>query len=150
MWVGPQIFLIFVFRPPLKLIPQAGLRRQVTEAIIARYNLLSWGSLVVLIITGLLNALNTISSWEALFATRYGILLAVKVLFVLAVLGLTALHTFYLGPRLLKFPPQVEESTDESLVKEYRRAQRQSLVVSSFNLLFSLLVLLMVALMRWG
>ncbi len=62
--------------------------------------LLGWSSIAVLAVTGTFLAFLKIASWHALFHTRFGILLSVKVVLFLVMVTTAALVTFVIGPRL--------------------------------------------------
>ncbi|MFA5352856.1 MAG: CopD family protein [Thermodesulfovibrionales bacterium] len=62
--------------------------------------LMGWVSIIVMAVTGTLLTIARIPSWEALFTTRFGILLSIKISLFL-IMALTAfMVTFFIGPRL--------------------------------------------------
>lgn len=144
LWIGPQIFLVLVFLPALRAVDDPLLRRRAMLVMATRFNVLAWAVLVVLIVTGVLNALERVPSLTFLFTTRYGLILSLKSLLVVGIVVLTAVHGFVLGPRLLSYPVEA----DPHAVPELRRLQRRSILVSAANLLLGLLVLACVVLLR--
>lgn len=58
-------------------------------------------SVLILILTGSINAWYTLGSTRALFSTAYGQLLVTKLCFFTAILGLACVNRFWLGPQIL-------------------------------------------------
>ena len=65
-----------------------------------RFSQISLLAVLILIVTGIINGLLMLSSWEALVTTMYGRLLLGKVFIVAIMLGLGAINRFYLLPRM--------------------------------------------------
>lgn len=63
---------------------------------------LGWASIIVLSVTGVLLSIARLQSWTALYTTRFGILLSLKVVLFLLMASTAAVVTFYIGPRLRK------------------------------------------------
>lgn len=61
---------------------------------------LGWISIIALAITGTLLSIARIPSWHALFSTRFGILLSIKVILFLIMASTAFVVTFIIGPRL--------------------------------------------------
>jgi len=64
--------------------------------------ILGWTGIGVVGITGALLTYARMPSWESFYATRFGILLAIKIFLYLFMAGTAALVTFVLGPRMKK------------------------------------------------
>ena len=64
--------------------------------------MLGWISIILLAITGTLLSIARIPSWHALFSTRFGILLSIKVILFLIMASTAFAVTFIIGPRLKK------------------------------------------------
>ncbi len=62
--------------------------------------LLGWLSIAVLSVTGVLLTIAKIPTWKALYTTRFGILLSVKIALFLIMVLTAAIVTFFIGPRL--------------------------------------------------
>jgi len=64
--------------------------------------MLGWISIGLLAITGTLLSIARIPTWHALFNTRFGILLSLKILLFLIMAGTAFIVTFIIGPKLRK------------------------------------------------
>jgi uncharacterized membrane protein len=141
-WVGGMIFLTLVVVPVERGVQDPRLRYDLVNKIGIRFKYLGWGSIIILIITGLYNALQKISSWDALVSTGYGKTLLIKVTFVAVMISLSLLHDFYLGPKLVQ-------------VGKVRKNQVTNLarfltILARSNLLIGLLVILLAVSLRRG
>ncbi len=104
VWVGGMLFLVLVLVPLLR-VPE--LRAHAVELLTAvgrRFRGVGWASLLVLVVTGFVNAalraptpgaLADAAWWE----TPFGRLLGHKLALVAAILALSAVHDFFVGPR---------------------------------------------------
>ncbi|HEY4485795.1 MAG TPA: DUF4149 domain-containing protein [Nitrospiria bacterium] len=107
-WAGGMIFVTVVLMPGLRGLP-GHLRASVLQRIGPGIKAAGWISILVLLMTGVLNVIHLQVQWN----TFVGHLLAAKLSVLAAVLVLSALHDFVLGPRLMK---QMEaDSSDPSL-----------------------------------
>jgi copper transport protein len=73
-------------------------------AVLNRFSRLAVPVVGVLVLTGLVLAIVQLESFRALIATRYGIILSVKLALVIVLLGLAALNRFRLTPMLALDP----------------------------------------------
>lgn len=137
LWVGSQLFLILAVIPALRTIPDHDVQRQVLVALTRRYNVIGWVSLGTLVVTGLLRLGASLPAMSLLLTTWYGQVLLVKVTMVGGIVVLTALHTAFIGPRLLALTPASSEAPSQ----EYQRLRRVSVAVSTLNLTLSLAIL---------
>ena len=95
------------------------------KALIPRFSLVALVSVNLLVITGLVSAVNEIQSLDALTATSYGRTVLIKVALVCLVIGLGAVNLMILSPRLRK---QADESSDEG--RGFRWTTRFELVIA--------------------
>jgi putative copper resistance protein D len=104
LWAGGMLFLVFVIVPLLRtpaLRPQAVV---LLQAVGLRFRTAGWASLLVLVVTGVVNAAFRGGSAGVLvdaawWATPFGRLLAHKLALVVLILALSAVHDFLVGPR---------------------------------------------------
>jgi predicted heme/steroid binding protein/uncharacterized membrane protein len=61
---------------------------------------LGWLCIIVLAVTGTLLAIARIPAWKALYTTRFGILLSIKIVLFLIMVSTALAVTFFIGPRL--------------------------------------------------
>jgi putative copper export protein len=135
-WVGGQLFLVAVVLPVLRHNLAEDARVRVAAQAGRRFALLSAGALGVLLITGPLNAVAHGISRAILERTEWGHVLVAKVLLVLVVLTITALHGAYYGRRL----EQLAAASDAASRAWRLALQRQSVRLSALNLLLNLVI----------
>lgn len=140
-WIGGMIFLTVVLVPVERGIGDPKLRFDLVNKIGTRFKYLGWASIAVLLLTGLYNALTRIPSWGALFGTRYGLTLVTKILLVILMVVLSALHDFYLGPRVAESAMKQQRIPRELIVLTY---------LARGNLLIGLLVVYLAVSLRAG
>ncbi len=108
MWIGGMMFLSAVAVPALRKV-EAPERARVFSLIGRQFRIVGWISIAVLIITGVLNlsylgiGLDELTS-TAFWSGRFGRQLAIKTGLIAAMLALSALHDFVLGPRAAARP----------------------------------------------
>ena len=141
IWIGSQFFLVLVAIPALKSLRETPFYLAVLRTITRRYGYLGWGSLALVTLTGLERIFISYPDLSFLVTTTYGNWLLLKIFLVDAIILLTALHTFVVGPRLLRAMETGE--TPGSL-------RSISLAVSITVLLMSLVIVFLITGMRSG
>ncbi len=139
LWLGGKFFTSLVLNPVLRSNISLEQRAEIALAISARLKYVNWGSLVVLIITGFISAVQRIPEPNVLFSTWHGKTLLAKVLLVATMVALSAAHTFFLIPRL-----KLLESS------EREKARMLILLLTRLNLVFGALVVLLAVLLAHG
>ena len=144
-WLGPQLLMFMAVVPALRVIDDAA-RSRAMAVLTVRLNYLAWGALALLLLTGLYTVGDRVADFN-LFDVRYGFILVVKSVFALAVIGLTAWHSFVVGPRLRSLQEEAAATggSDAAVVRSLRR---QTVMVSALNLLLGLAIVYMGALLR--
>jgi|GEM_PF-505970 len=143
-WLGGQLFLVLVVRPVLsRTVPDRAQRTALTATLGRRYSPLAWVSLGIMIVTGLLLGTHRGVQWTALpsWHAGYGRTLAIKMLLVGVVLALTVLHGRLIGPRLATAARAPHNPHDRA----YQKLARWSRIVSSLNLMLTLVIVLLAA-----
>ena len=97
-WIGGMLFLSLVVVPVLKRESFTAERGILFRAIGRRFRLLVWVSVVVLLTTGPL--LLSLRGESLLEPVGWSVVLRMKLLLVAVLIGLTAVHDFWLGPRV--------------------------------------------------
>jgi uncharacterized membrane protein len=136
-WIGGMVFANLVLMPSLAAIdpPQRG---RLMGAVVKRFSMLSWGSIAVLLVTGLIA---TPSQQLLNLSTIWGVTLAIKHLLVLSMLVIGVLVGFVVSPKLqAKAPPPGQPPTSD-----YLKAQKQLSVLATVNMILGILVLLLAA-----
>jgi putative copper resistance protein D len=105
IWLGGMFFIALVAVPILRKIEPPAKRNEILSITAKRFRFVSWIAISVLLVTGLLNAINhgvtiDLISTGALFSSYFGKVLTVKVTLVFIMVVLSAIHDFFLGPQL--------------------------------------------------
>lgn len=105
IWLGGMFFIALVIVPVLRNL-EPHQRIEILSNIARRFRTVSWIAVPILLVTGVLNALNRGVTLEmissgSLFSSYFGRTLTVKAILVSIMLVLSAIHDFVLGPRLI-------------------------------------------------
>ncbi|MGQ9632179.1 MAG: CopD family protein [bacterium] len=151
IWIGGMAFYVLVLIPSLAAIdpPQRG---RLLGVLIKRYAPIAWGSVILLIVTGVLITVNR-AALDALSRTApYRIVLAIKHVIVLAMVAIGAITSFVIGPKLMAPPPKPEEASSgpppAGPPPEVMKLQRRSATLGNINLALGVIVLLLTAILR--
>ncbi|HWS14734.1 MAG TPA: CopD family protein [Candidatus Methylomirabilis sp.] len=89
MWFGTILYVHLLLKPAYAArgLPRGEL-------------LVGWGSIIVMAVTGTVLTAYRIPAWDALFHTRFGILLTIKIAVYLVMTATAFVVTFIVGPRL--------------------------------------------------
>jgi|TARA_B100000315_G_scaffold245195_1_gene270796 uncharacterized membrane protein len=139
-WIGGMISMTLVIVPVNRSIQDFVLRNKIIKNVAFRFKYLGWGSIIILILTGIFNSLHTINSLNDFIQTSYGKTLLLKTIFVLVMILLSVIHDFYLGPKII----QIENE------KNRRDLTSMLTILSKSNLLIGLLILLLAVTLRYG
>jgi len=136
VWVGPQFFMFIATVPALRIIDDRETRLRVLRVVTTRFGWLAWSAMVILVLTGISNVFDhedesAISVLD--FDWRYSWIFFTKMALVAAIIALTALHSFVVGPRQMALAEREDEASEETA-----RLQRTGVILSSLNLLLSL------------
>jgi uncharacterized membrane protein len=137
VWVGPQVFLFAVTMPALRTIEDPHLRLRVVRIVARRFGWLAWAAMAVIVLSGISNLYDRILDDKLdvfNFDLRYAWIFVAKMALVGLTVGLTAVHSFLIGPRLIRLQ-EAATSGDPSQAAALRRA---SALVSALGLLGSL------------
>lgn len=85
--------------------------------------LLGWISIIILTITGILLTIARIPTLKALYATRFGILLSIKIFLFLIMVSSALIVTFYIGPKLkrkwrVKWEEEISKGKQDLTIEE--------------------------------
>jgi uncharacterized membrane protein len=141
IWVGPQIFLFVAVVPAIRTVEDVQVRARAMRVLTTRFGYLAWGAMAVLVITGIGNLYEHPLDVDVLFDLNFGTIFEIKMTLVIATIVLTALHSFVLGPRVLKLQESV---ADQAQIASVRRL---SIIISSVNGLLALGILFLGALL---
>ena len=143
IWVGPQVFLFVAAVPAVRTVEDAQVRARIMRVLTTRFGYLAWGAMLVLVVSGIGNLFEIAPVDPGdINDINYGTIFMVKMGLVIATVILTALHSFVIGPGMLRAQ---ESATDEALLAP---ARRLSIGISGANLLLSLGILFTAALLN--
>ncbi len=138
-WIGGMIYVNLVLMPSLTAIdpPQRG---RLLGAAARRFAILAWGSVVVLLVTGLLK-----TPPGQLFrpSTTYGAILALKHALTLLMVAGGLLVTLVIAPRMAALAPKPGEKP----TPDYLRVQKQLSILGLANMVMGVAVLLCVVIL---
>ena len=144
VWIGSQVITAFAVIPSLRQIQSRDDRMAVLRAFTRRFSLIAWGSLLVVLITGVGmtgDRLDTINDFvDNMYDLRWGWIFSIKITLFIVMAGLVALHSFVLGPRLMDLNQRAIDQVEGGETR-IRHLQVQSGIVAGLGLLTSLLVL---------
>ncbi len=141
IWLGGMFFIAIVMVPVLRMLEPPQIRIEVLSSTARRFRVVSWIAIIVILVTGVLNAINrgvtlqAISTGE-LFSTYFGKILALKLTLVFAMLVLSAIHDFILGPRLI----ELLSSSSPGSFQKLQKNRRYVSWLARINALFGILV----------
>lgn len=124
LWIGGMMYIAVIYLPVLKKRPW---QQQTTSllTILPRYSPVAITGVVLMGLSGPLNAATRLLSWNQLITTAYGLTLIIKVLLVLALLLTSAVHVLFLRPQLAKDFKTYQAATDAAPVSEAVREVTQ-------------------------
>ncbi|MDP6460003.1 MAG: DUF4149 domain-containing protein [Candidatus Hydrothermarchaeota archaeon] len=135
VWLGGKIFTSLTLNPVLRMEATPEQRLELLASLGKRFKYLSWGSLAVLIITGVINVSQRVSGLDELLGSRFGTTLLAKVLIVVIMIAMSAGHSFFLTPRLRVNAQENDEG--------FRRTKKMVVLIARGNILLGVLVLLL-------
>ncbi|MDP1809738.1 MAG: DUF4149 domain-containing protein [Actinomycetota bacterium] len=143
-WVGGLIFVNVVLTPAMqpKGIPPQFVRLMGME----RFRAFAWGSIIILVITGVYKAVQTVPDISDLTTSAYGLTLLIKITAVAMMVAITVVNSIVLRRRITQAPagpggtPPVEMQT----------MGRRLVILSRLNLGLGLLVVLLATMLKFG
>ena len=99
VWVGGIGLLVLVWAPALRRRERSA-RAAVARHVLPRFGRVALPAFLLVVLTGVLSLLTQLGDLEALWTTAYGRVLAVKVVVVALLAGVSATHAWRLRPRL--------------------------------------------------
>ena len=147
VWVGSQVFMFAAVVPALRALGDETARHRAVLVLNRRFARLGWGALAILVLTGIENVMRRQDETDLVFDYdfRYAWIFLVKLALVAAVIALTAIHTYVVGPRLLAL-----QEGGQASAAELGSARRLSIQLSVVNLLAGVAILFLVALLQNG
>lgn len=117
LWLGGMFFLGIVGAPVLRAIEPPPLRQRLFQELGTRFRRTGWYAIVVLVVTGVLNLYfrgwlhwNGVLNSGAFWRTAVGHALAAKLVAVVLMISISAIHDFIHGPRAGRATPGSAEA----------------------------------------
>ena len=142
-WIGGLLALVLLTRIALGVFaPGTGDRTRFFARVIPRFSLVAIVSVIVLVITGTIEAIVQLGSFAALLHSSYGQALDIKIVLLLLLLCLGAYNLLRVSPRRKRFTKSVDE---ESNVRSFaagklQRVFRRSITTEAVVMVLLLLV----------
>ena len=141
VFVGGSFFMWLVIVPASRLITNdESERTRIVGNIAKRFGNLTNPTLIVLILTGLYNAMWYLQSVRGLFDYPGTILLG-KIILVTTLLVLIYVHNVYFGKRIVRL-------AEERKLEELKALRRKSRFVSATNLMLMIVILLLAVMLQ--
>jgi putative copper export protein len=146
IWVGGSIFIGIVLAPLLKTISESVEERVAIMIRVGRkFNKIAIPSLVILIATGLYSSSNILSRPQFLFSTNYGIILVIKIILVISLLVMFAIHV-----RIIRTEIEKKIESKEMLPEIVQKLRSKIISLGRIMVFVSIAILLMAALLHSG
>jgi len=146
IWVGGSIFIGIVLAPLLKTISESVEERVAIMIRVGRkFNKIAIPSLAILIGTGLYNSSNILSKPEFLLSTNYGIILVIKIILVISLLVMFAIHV-----RIIRTEIEKKIGSKEMLPEIVQKLRSKIIFLGRIMVFVSVAILFMAALLRSG
>ena len=137
VWIGGMVYANLILMPAVATI-EAAERGKLLGAAVKRFTLISWISVIVLIITGIFKA---ISPEMSEISQPAATVLKVKYLVFALMLVIGILITFVFGPKM----KSLMAKPGEKLSLEFLQAQSRISTLAMITMILGILVLLLVA-----
>ncbi|MGQ0795123.1 MAG: CopD family protein [Nitrosopumilaceae archaeon] len=146
IWVGGSLFIGVVLAPLLKTISESVEERLGIMIRVGRkFNKIAVPSLIILIVTGLYNSKYILSNPQAIFATNYGIILTIKIILVLALIIIFAIHV-----RIIRFDVEKKIETKQMSQESIQKLRSKIISLGRIIVFISIAILLMAAMLDAG
>lgn len=145
-WIGGMLFMGLVLIPVMRNALPSIERTLLFDKVGHRYGVVSSVALLLLLVTGYFNGVHRHVDWAHLTSTSYGQILALKLVLVALVIGVTIIHSL-VGRRITFLTEQARDlgAADARTAQQRHQAQVFSIVLSVTNLTLNLAVVLLAA-----
>lgn len=147
-WIGGNLIMALVIVPYFKRSVSEVERIRILTRIRKQFEPIVWGCVLILIFSGLFNVFGAVGG-DAAAIRLFMRTLSIKLLLVVILIILTAIHSFVIAPRISQAIEELEPDAD-TLPAEAKKIRSQLAVVSSLIGVTSLLVLLTAVALRMG
>ena len=146
IWVGGSLFIGVVLAPLLKTMAESVEERLMIMIRVGRkFNKIAVPSLGILIATGLYNSYYVLNKPETIFSTNYGIILTIKIMLVIALIIIFAIHV-----RMIRFDVEKKIEAKEMSQESIQKLRSKIISLGRIIVFTSIAVLLMAAMLDAG
>jgi putative copper export protein len=146
IWVGGSLFIGVVLAPLLKTMAESVEERLMIMIRVGRkFNKIAVPSLGILIATGLYNSYYILNKPETIFSTNYGIILTIKIILVIALIVIFAIHV-----RMIRFDVEKKIEAKEMSQESIQKLRSKIISLGRIIVFISIAVLLMAAMLDAG
>ena len=146
IWVGGSLFIGIVFSPLLKTMTNSVEERmQIMIRVGRRFNKVAVPSLIILMITGLYSSHMLLSKPDLLVATSYGTFLIIKMILVIALIIIYAIHV-----RVIRKDVEEKIMSNQMPEIEIQKLRKKIIILGEITVVLSIAILFFAALLDAG
>lgn len=146
IWVGGSIFIGIVLAPLLKTISESVEERvRIMIRVGRKFNKIAIPSLAILIATGLYNSSNILSKPQLLLSTNYGIILLIKIILVISLIVMFAVHV-----RMIRTEIEKKIESKNMMPEIVQKLRSKIIFLGRIMVFVSVAILFMAALLHSG
>ena len=146
IWVGGSLFIGIVFSPLLKTMADSMQERmQIMIRVGRRFNKVAVPSLIILMITGLYSSHTLLGKPEFLFSTSYGAFLIIKMILVIALIVIYAIHV-----RVIRKDVEEKIMSNQMPEVEIQKLRKKIIILGEITVVLSITILFFASLLDAG
>ena len=146
IWVGGSLFIGIVFSPLLKTMTDSVEERmQIMIRVGKRFNKIAVPSLIILMITGLYTSHALIGKPELLVSTSYGTFLIIKIILVIALIIIYAIHV-----RVIRKDVEEKIMSNQMSEPEIQKLRKKIIILGEITVVLSVTILFFASLLDAG
>ena len=146
IWVGGSLFIGIVFSPLLKTMTNSVEERmQIMIRVGRRFNKVAVPSLIILMVTGLYSSHILLSKPDLLVATSYGTFLIIKIILVIALIIIYAIHV-----RVIRKDVEEKIMLNQMPEVEIQKLRKKIIILGEIAVVISIAILFFAALLDAG
>ena len=146
IWVGGSLFIGIVFSPLLKTMTDSVEERmQIMIRVGRRFNKVAVPSLIILMITGLYTSHALIGKPELLVSTSYGTFLIIKIILVIALIIIYAIHV-----RVIRKDIEEKIMSNQMPEPEIQKLRKKIIILGEITVVLSVAILFFASLLDAG
>ena len=146
IWVGGSLFIGIVFSPLLKTMTNSLQERmQIMIRVGKRFNKIAVPALIIMMVTGLYNSHLILGKPTILFETSYGQFLVIKIILVIVLIIVYAVHV-----RVIRKDVEEKIMSNEMSEPEIQKLRKKIIILGEITVVLSLVILFLASLLDAG